>query len=72
MTRTQVSEALGMHVNTVDRIRRRFVQEGETPALDLDENRDAQTECEMLEVALTHLRGTDVRQRVRHIKCPYS
>jgi transposase len=34
MTRTQVSEALGMHVNTVDRIRRRFVQEGEAPALD--------------------------------------
>ncbi len=33
MTRTQVSEALGMHVNTVDRIRRRFVQEGEAPAL---------------------------------------
>lgn len=34
MTRTQVSEALRMHVNTVDRIRRRFVQEGEAPALD--------------------------------------
>jgi transposase len=33
MTRTQVSQALGMHVNTVDRIRRRFVQEGEAPAL---------------------------------------
>lgn len=34
MTRTQVGEALGMHVNTIDRIRRRFVQEGEAPALD--------------------------------------
>lgn len=34
MTRTQVSEALGMHVNTIDLIRRRFVQEGEVPALD--------------------------------------
>lgn len=31
--RSQVSDILGMHVNTVDRIRRRFVQEGETPAL---------------------------------------
>lgn len=34
MTRLQVSEVLKMHVNTVDRIRRRFVQEGESPALD--------------------------------------
>ena len=34
MTRTQVSEALCMHVNTIDRIRRRFVQDGEVPALD--------------------------------------
>lgn len=33
MLRTEVSEALGMHVNTVDRIRRRYVQEGEAPAL---------------------------------------
>ncbi|SRR5260221_6703583 len=33
MTRAQVGEALGMHVNTIDRIRRRFVQEGEAPAL---------------------------------------
>ena len=33
MTRVQVSEILKMHVNTVDRIRRRFVQEGEAPAL---------------------------------------
>lgn len=33
MSRTQVSEVLGMHVNTIDRIRRRFVQEGEAPAL---------------------------------------
>ena len=34
MTRTQVSQALSMHVNTIDRIRRRFVQEGEAPSLD--------------------------------------
>lgn len=33
MTRAQVGEALGMHVNTIDRIRRRFVLEGEAPAL---------------------------------------
>lgn len=33
LTRTQVSETLGMHVNTIDRIRRRFVQEGEAPAV---------------------------------------
>lgn len=31
--RTQIAEVLGMHVNTVDRIRKRFVREGETPAL---------------------------------------
>src|SRR5262249_27876987 len=33
MTRLQISDALKMHVNTVDRIRRRFAQEGEAPAL---------------------------------------
>lgn len=33
MTRTQIAEMLNMHVNTVDRIRKRFVQEGEAPAL---------------------------------------
>ena len=33
MTRSQISDVLKMHVNTVDRIRRRFVQEGEAPAL---------------------------------------
>jgi transposase len=32
-TRAEISEILGMHVNTVDRIRRRFVLEGEAPAL---------------------------------------
>ena len=32
-TRTEIGETLGMHVNTVDRIRKRFVQEGEAPAL---------------------------------------
>ena len=33
LTRDQVAERLGMHVNTVDRVRRRFVREGEEPAL---------------------------------------
>ncbi len=33
-TRTQVAEALGMHPNTVDKIRKRFVVDGEAPALD--------------------------------------
>jgi transposase len=33
MTRTQIADALGMHVNTVDRLRKRFVLEGEVPAL---------------------------------------
>lgn len=33
MTRTQIARALDMHVNTVDRIRKRFVEEGEAPAL---------------------------------------
>jgi hypothetical protein len=33
LTRTQIADLLGMHVNTVDRIRKRFVLEGEAPAL---------------------------------------
>ena len=33
LTRDQIAEQLGMHVNTVDRIRKRFVTEGEAPAL---------------------------------------
>ena|SRR5437667_9017456 len=32
-TRDQIADALGMHVNTVDRLRKRFVTEGEEPAL---------------------------------------
>lgn len=32
-TRTEIAETLGMHINTVDRIRKRFVLEGEQPAL---------------------------------------
>lgn len=32
-TRDRIAEALGMHVNTVDRLRKRFVLEGEEPAL---------------------------------------
>ena len=34
MTRIRISEALGMHVNTIARICRRFVQDGEAPALE--------------------------------------
>jgi transposase len=33
LTRDQIAETLGMHVNTVDRIRKRFVLEGEKPVL---------------------------------------
>src|SRR5262245_13685338 len=33
LTRDQVAQTLGMHVNTVDRIRKRFVLEGEQPVL---------------------------------------
>lgn len=33
LTRDAIGEALGMHVNTVDRLRKRFVLEGEEPAL---------------------------------------
>lgn len=33
-TRGAIAEVLGMHVNSVDRIRKRFVQEGEQPALE--------------------------------------
>lgn len=32
-TRREIADTLGMHINTVDRIRKRFVQEGEAPAL---------------------------------------
>lgn len=34
LTRDRVAEQVDMHVNTVDRIRKRFVREGEAPALD--------------------------------------
>lgn len=33
-TGPEIAEALGMHINTVARIRKRFVMEGERPALD--------------------------------------
>jgi hypothetical protein len=33
VTRERISKMLGLHVNSVDRIRRRSVQEGEAPAL---------------------------------------
>jgi len=33
LTRDQIAAQLDMHVNTVDRIRKRFVREGEAPAL---------------------------------------
>lgn len=33
LTRDQIADVLGMHVNTVDRLRKRFVLEGEEPAL---------------------------------------
>ena len=34
LTGDQIAQTLGMHLNTVARIRRRFVREGEAPALD--------------------------------------
>ena len=39
LSRAQISEVLGMHVNTIDRVRRRFALEGEIPTL----NRKART-----------------------------
>jgi hypothetical protein len=33
-SRTQIAEALGLHPNTVDKIRKRFVVDGEAPALE--------------------------------------
>ena len=33
LPRTQIADLLGMHVNSVDRIRKRFGREGEVPAL---------------------------------------
>jgi transposase len=33
LTRDRIADAVGMHVNTVDRLRKRFVVEGEEPAL---------------------------------------
>ena len=33
LSRTEISERLGMHVNTVDRIRKAFVLDGEAPAI---------------------------------------
>jgi hypothetical protein len=33
LTRDRIADVLGMHVNTIDRLRKRFVREGEEPAL---------------------------------------
>lgn len=33
LSRTAIAQTLGLHVNSVDRIRKRFAQEGEAPAL---------------------------------------
>ena len=33
LTRKKIADMLGMHINTVDRVCKRFVQEGEVPAL---------------------------------------
>jgi transposase len=40
LTRDRIADALGMHVNTVDRLRKRFVLDGEAPAI----NRKARAE----------------------------
>jgi hypothetical protein len=40
LTRDRIADVLGMHVNTVDRLRQRFVLEGEEPAV----NRKARAE----------------------------
>jgi transposase len=34
LSRTRIAEALGLHVNSVDRLRKRFALEGEQPALE--------------------------------------
>jgi len=34
LTRAEIAQTLGMHVNTVDRVRKRFVLEGEKPVLE--------------------------------------
>jgi transposase len=34
LSRDRIAESLGMHVNTVDRVRKRFVLDGEQPALE--------------------------------------
>ena len=44
LTRTAIAEVLGMHVNSVDRIRKRFVLEGEQPALERKPRAEPPTE----------------------------
>jgi hypothetical protein len=44
LVRTAIAAVLGMHVNSVDRIRKRFVLEGEQPALERKQRAEPPTE----------------------------
>lgn len=58
LTRDRIADALGMHVNTVDRLRKRFALEGEEPALDRKVRAEPPTPAKIDGRAEAHLVAT--------------
>jgi transposase len=58
LTRDRIADALGMHVNTVDRLRKRFVLEGEEPALNRKVRAEPPTPAKIDGRAEAHLVAT--------------
>ena len=58
LTRDRIADVLGMHVNTVDRLRKRFVLEGEEPALNRKVRAEPPTPAKIDGRAEAHLVAT--------------
>lgn len=58
LTRDRIADALGMHVNTVDRLRKRFVLEGEEPAVNRKVRAEPPTPAKIDGRAEAHLVAT--------------
>ena len=58
LTRDRIADALGMHVNTVDRLRKRFVTGGEEPALSRKARAEPPTPAKIDGRAEAHLVAT--------------
>ncbi len=70
MSRTRIAQAPGMHVNSVDRIRKRFALEGEAPAINRKARPtpptpaviDGKAEAHLVAICRGHAREAGVRQ----------